>query len=89
MGRNEKPVVVVVSPLVALMKDQVKEATIVIFSIENEYDEVRLSGRGSWPRIAHFTVDMCPVALVCLYILSFYDSEGTCVPAMEACTCVN
>lgn len=47
------------------------------------------SGRGSWPRIAHFTVDVCPVALVCLYILSFYDSEGTCVPAMEACTGVN
>jgi len=34
MGRNEKPVVVVVSPLVALMKDQVKEATLVILLLK-------------------------------------------------------
>ena len=27
MGRNENPVVIVVSPLVTLMEDQVKEAT--------------------------------------------------------------
>jgi len=30
MGRNENPVVVVVSPLVALMEDKVKEATLII-----------------------------------------------------------
>lgn len=49
------------------------------------------SGGGSWPRpkIAHFTVDECPVALVCLYILLFYDSKGSCAPAAEACTGVN